>query len=281
MPSILVLGASGIVGRFLLDRLTAEGAVVTAVSRNARPTGPSPGTRWWKIDLSAEGSPQQLPPADVLISLLPIWMTATVLRSSGVPLPARILAFSSTSAITKEASASTSERQLAARLTEGEEDLASLHPSADITIFRPTMIYGGPGDRNVEKVAGQLRRNRYFPLVGSGKGLRQPVHADDLAAAAVQAISVRATVGNIYTLAGGEVLTFRTMIERIGDANGVRPRFIRIPLPLARIALSAASVVPRFASIPPESIARMDKDMTFDNSDAQKAFAYLPRNFQP
>jgi uncharacterized protein YbjT (DUF2867 family) len=281
VANILVLGGSSLVGRYLMPKLVTAGYRVVAPSRNPPMQQESDGLRWINLDLGRPCVINDLPEVDIVVSMLPIWMTSELCKAMNGASPLRVVAFSSTSALTKSDSEDVGERELSKRLLAGEADLLRLAPDARITIFRPTMIYGGRGDRNVERVAAQLHRFRLFPLVGHGVGLRQPVHADDLATAVTEALTTPTCEGKSYELSGAEVLSFRSMIERIGCANDVPPIFVNIPLPIARAAIDVASILPRFRGIPRESVARMTKDMVFDHGSAKQDFGFSPREFEP
>ena len=71
------------------------------------------------------------------------------------------------------------------------------------------------------------------------------------------------------------------MVARIGAANGVKPRFVPVSLPMAKALLRAASIAPRFRGIPIEALARTEKDMVFSHAKAATDFGYQPRSFQP
>jgi nucleoside-diphosphate-sugar epimerase len=62
-----------------------------------------------------------------------------------------------------------------------------------------------------------IRRFGFKPLVGGGPGLRQPVHVEDLAIGAIAAASSPASVNKIYSVPGGETLTYRELVGRIFD----------------------------------------------------------------
>ena len=192
MVRVLVLGGSGLVGKFLMPRLVKADYAVVAPSRNPPMQLDCPGVQWVTLDLGRADAIEELPESDVVVSMLPIWMTAKICAAMNANKPLRVVAFSSTSAVTKSHSVDQNERQLSNLLLSGEAELSALAPRVTSTIFRPTMIYGSPGDRNVSRVAAQLRSFRFFPLVARGVGLRQPVHADDLAAATVQALAASA-----------------------------------------------------------------------------------------
>lgn len=277
--TVTLLGATGFVGRRILRDLEEQGFKVEAVSRQPRPTGLSQNIGWTQADLNDPTAVATIPWSETVISTVLISITTQVVENWIPSDSRRLVAFSSTSALTKSNSSESADRATSALLRNGEARLRDLHPHA--TIIRPTMIYGGPGDRNVERVARQLQRFPVFPLVGSGLGLRQPVHADDLAKAAILALSSPLAEGKVYNLAGSEVLPFRQMITRIGAANNVNVRFIPLPLVVARAALHVVSPLPRFKGIPVGSLERMTQDLVFDNFQATVDFRYSPRDFIP
>jgi nucleoside-diphosphate-sugar epimerase len=116
---VLVLGATSLVGRFLLPRLVDAGVAVAALSRRP-PAGPAPGVAWIEGDVHDPELPGRLPPAAVVFSLAPIWLLPPLLPVLVAGGMQRLVAFSSTSRFTKAASPEASERAVAQRLAEGE-----------------------------------------------------------------------------------------------------------------------------------------------------------------
>src|ERR1700716_2292224 len=70
---------------------------------------------------------------------------------------------------------------------------------------------------------------RPMPLVGGGPGLRQPVHAEDLAIGAISAAGNSAAINKFYSLPGGETLAYSEMISRIFDGLGTPRRTVSVP----------------------------------------------------
>lgn len=282
MADVLMLGSTGLVGSLLLQRLSEAGHNVTAVSRRAEPGVELPGVTWHQADVTTPDGIDSLPTRPVLVSSVQIEVTAGVAEHMIDRGLSRVVAFSSTSALTKTDASSPAERALAAKLMGGERRLAALAPTLESTILRPTMIYGRRGDRNVERIADQVSRLPVFPLIGGGRGLRQPVHAADLADAAVQALDAPAAAGQTYNLSGGEILSVRDLVSRVGEVHGKRVRFVNMPLPVAKAGLRAAGVViPRFRNVPAGALERMTKDLVFDHTAASTDFGYAPRAFTP
>jgi len=191
------------------------------------------------------------------------------------------IAFGSTSRYTKAGSPAAREQRIVASLVAGEESLAAQCVAAGIdwTLFRPTLIHGAGLDRNVMVIASAIRRLGVFPLVGGGRGLRQPVHADDLASACLAALGHPAAAGKAYDVSGGEVLAYRTMVERVFEALDRRARFVPVPVAVVGLALRALSMLPRYRDFNPEMARRMAADMTFVHDAATRDLGYRPRGF--
>lgn len=262
MRTLLIFGASGAVGGFLLPRLPVHWRPIP-ISRKARPG-------WIRGDLSDPEA--SWPDADAAISLGPLDAFAAWLRNRNAMSLQRIIAFSSMSADSKRDSDDSEERAVARRLQDSEETLRAISAERGIalTIFRPTLIYGAGSDRSLAPIARFLRRWRIAPIPVGATGLRQPVHAADLAAACIAVLENSASNGKTYALGGGERLSFRVMILRMRAAASAVP----VPIPLAALGFLA-----RHASINAAAIRRLRVPLVADNTDAARDFGYAPRRF--
>jgi nucleoside-diphosphate-sugar epimerase len=277
----MVLGGTGVVGHFLLPRLAAAGWRVRAVSRRPRPRDLAPGTTWEVHDVTRGLNGLAAAGETTLFHAAPLWLLPPLLAELAARGVSRVIAFSSTSRFTKQDSASAASRGLARALADAEDALASGCGAHHIawTVFRPTLIYGAGLDRNVSAIARLARRCGVFPLAGDARGLRQPVHADDLARACLQAVDEPRTFGRAYDLTGGSTLTYREMVEQIFAAVGRHPRLPRVPLPMLRAGLRLARGLPILRGVPADAAERMNVDQAFDCSDARRDFGYAPRMF--
>jgi nucleoside-diphosphate-sugar epimerase len=220
-----------------------------------------------------------LPSIPQWIAVCPIWAVAEqfpLLEASGAR---RLVALSSTSRFTKRDSAAASERSLAARLAAAEDTLLERSRTTGIatTILRPTMIYDGIHDGNIARIAAFIRRFGFYPVAGGATGLRQPIHADDVAAACLATLG-HGGLRDAYDISGGETLTYRDMVRRIFAWLDRRPRLATIPLPLVRAAAPLASLLPGLESLPTMA-ARMNEDLVFDHGVASQDFGFQPRAF--
>jgi len=273
MP-VLVFGGSSQIGRFLLPRLLARGAVVTAVSRRAR--APQPGLRWLQGSLP-NALPRDLPHPSAIVSFGPLlpfaeWLSRADFGSE----PPRVVATSSMSAETKRDSGVPAERAIAKLLQDGEQALAGAcaRHGAPWTVLRPTLIYGAGLDKSLSPIARRAWRTRVFPLP-AGRGLRQPVHADDLALAVLAALETPASAGRILSIGGGERFTACEMFARV---RRTLPH-ANLPLPLPAWLLHAGQ---RFAPAKWRGpLARLDMDLVADNGEIERLLDVAPRAFQP
>ena len=275
-----MLGATSLIGRFLIPRLDAMGVETIALSRGPARRG-SDTLRWLQADLDNPNLEAALPQIATVISLMPIWHlpgALKALRASGMT---RLVAFSSTSVFTKAGSDDEKERLVALDLADGEAAVVGFCGQNEVawTILRPTLIYAEGQDQNVTRLARLIRRIGFIPLYGKGEGRRQPVHADDLAVGALLAAIRPAAPGKTYDLPGGEILTYRLMVERIFQGLGRRPRVLAAPAWLWGLAFALARPVMKGASV--QMGKRMDKDLVFKSILAEEDLSWSPRAFHP
>lgn len=278
MRSALVFGGSGQIGRPLLTRLHRRGWQVHAVSRRAQPS--MPGVQWWRGNLdTTPGLPAAV---DAIFSCGPLDHFARWYAQSTIACP-RVVAFGSTSIDVKQDSGDAEERDVAARLRNGERIVkeAADRRGAAATLLRPTLIYGAAGDRTLTRIATIAQRWHRFVLPRDATGLRQPVHADDLAHAAFAVLDMEATHGRAYALPGGEILRYREMVERVLAVLQPPASLHVVPAPLFRTLLSLAHAAGIARDFGDAALARMRQDLVFDLEPARRDFGYAPRPFEP
>lgn len=278
MRSALVFGGSGQVGRPLLARLRRRGWQVVAVSRRAQPA--MPGVRWLRGDLEAvEGLP---PRVDAIFSCGPLDHFARWYAQSSVESP-RVVAFGSTSVEVKQDSADAAERDLAARLRDGEAGVleAASARGAAATLLRPTLVYGAGDDRTLTRIAAIAARWHRFALPRDATGLRQPVHVEDLGLAAFAVLDAPATHGRVYALPGGETLAYCNMVARVLATLRPPAKLHLLPPGAFRALLSLAHAVGIARDFGAAALARMREDLVFDIEPARRDFGYAPRSFEP
>jgi nucleoside-diphosphate-sugar epimerase len=274
----LVIGGTGLVGGYIVEHLVRNGERPLVLSRSSQQG--KPDVDWVRGDLER---PETLdcPTVETIYCTANAVLLPAALPRFFSPFLKRIVVFSSTSVMTKLDSEVTTERDIIRRLADAEETIAAQCEQHNVgwTILRPTLIYAEGRDTNITPLSRVIRKFRFMPLVGGGLGLRQPVHAEDLAVGAIAAASSPAAENNVYSLPGGETITYREMIGRIFDGLRMPRRAVSIPAALWRASFVVAK--PLFPNGNVAMGMRMMKDMAFDSSAAVRDFGWNPRNFHP
>ena len=269
---ILLTGATSQLGHAALPLLAGADAEVIALSRDSFVES-STHMEWTRGALP-DAMPS-LPVFDAIISFGPLdglaeWLSTQANAQAGI-----VVATSSMSAVSKRDSDVPEDRAVAERLLRGE--IALQHECERLgmrwAILRPTMIYGIGRDRNLTPIAQRALRSRVFPMP-PGRGLRQPVHAQDVAQAALSAVRNEAASSRVIELGGGERVPVDEMFRR------VRASLDRSTLPVAvpSVVLPLASrLLPRLRG----ALSRLDQDLVADNTIATEVLGVHPRPFRP
>ncbi len=280
--AIIVTGASSQIGRFLLPLLAAKGMQVHAISRNppACPQATPSRIIWHGIDINDRSTSITIP-AFALIHLAPLVTLPPLIATLAQLGVNRIIAFGSTSRFSKIHSTSRQEQEQVKGFIDAEQALAKQCERLDIgwTLLRPTLIYGCGLDKNITNIARFIRRFGFFPMVGRGIGLRQPVHAEDLAQASVTALERPNARNKAYNLSGGRTLTYQAMVETIFHALGKKPRMIHLPLGVLQGFLAGLRLLPGYGYITPAMAGRINEDLCFDHQEATRDLDFEPRPF--
>ena len=277
-----LLGATSLIGECLLKQLIQNDWRITAFSR--RPiTQSHPQITWQQLDttnrLRVCTEKNNIP---FWICAAPIWIIPEQFDLLSAYGARRIVVLSSTSRFTKNTSPDPSERRIAQQLIESEEFVQTWAATHGVKwiILRPTLIYGHGQDKNIAEIARFIRRFGFFPLLGSARGLRQPIHVEDVASACYMALNTLNLINRSYNLTGEETLSYREMIKRIFEALNLPPRMLTIPLWFFQIAAWGLSCLPRYRNWTSAMAERMNQDLTFDCSDAKRDLNFSPRPFK-
>jgi NADH dehydrogenase len=112
----------------------------------------------------------------------------------------------------------------------GEAGVLEHFPQA--VILRPSVVFG-PEDQFFNRFAGMATLSPVLPIVGPDTRF-QPVHVDDVAAAAELAVLGRAKPG-IYELGGPEVASFRELMQQMLAVIERRRLILRVPFVVAGV----------------------------------------------
>lgn len=277
---IIILGANGAVGRSFMQQLAARGLAAEVLSRRHIdvPAGFSPTLIDW-----ANPCGWKPPAGAIVISFLPLWILADILPlMKGI---GKIVATGSTSIFGKANSDDPHELEIVSLLKNAEERLRMWAKGEGViwTLLRPTLIYNSIDDNNIARIARFIRRCRFLPLASPARGLRQPIHAQDVAKAALHSLNSPATANRSLNIAGGEILSYREMTDRIFAALGCPPRYLMLPTPLLKTGFRIARCFGFFIErdFGAAIFDRMNEDLIFEAAEGMRALDYQPRPFTP
>lgn len=265
----LVTGASGLTGSEIVARLQERGTEVIAIVRDPARAGLVPkGVATAVADCAdATAMSPLLERADTLVHVAGILLGPRLAAMSALAAPARVVVVSS-------AAVGSRHRRSAALYRQGEDAIRAVR--ADTLFVRPTMIYGSVRDRNVHHAVDFARRFRFLPIFGDGTGLVQPIHFEDLAAAAVEL--ARGDASGLVDAGGATPISLRDAAVAILNALGLAHRIIRVPMTAAMAAARIVDLAARSRSL--ERLERMTEPRTADNSRLVELVRARPRDFR-
>ena len=110
-------------------------------------------------------------------------------------------------------------------------------------VFRPSTLFGDPGPNHPE-FAKRLWETLVkpfpvLPVFGDGQYQLQPVHVKACADAMAEAVTRDASNGVAYCVAGHERISYRETLRRIARGGGIRPKpTAPVPIPVARLGVN-------------------------------------------
>ncbi len=247
---VTVFGGSGFIGRYVVERLADQGAVVTVAVRDPekakflRPLGQVGQITPIAVNVrDAAAVAGAVDGADAVVNLVGILFKRGRQNFAAVHVdaPAMIARACAEAGVKRLVHVSA----IGARTTAwseyhrskgaGEEALREHFPGA--TILRPSIVFG-PEDGFFNLFGALARVLPALPLYGGGKTRFQPVYVGDVAAAIVNALGNPDAVGKTYELGGPSVYTFAELME-IVLAETRRHRLL-VPIPFAVGQVQAA-----------------------------------------
>lgn len=163
----------------------------------------------------------------------------------------------------------------------------ALQSGLDVTVFRPSVIFGDP--RGKMEFATQLCNEMVrspVPAVNffsgfnpnSGAVLMSPVHVQDVADAFVCALSNDECVGKTYQLGGPEILTWKEILRRIAKAAGRRKWILPMPIGVMRFAATLFDSLP-FFPVTREQLTMLQEGNVADPSELVTLIDRQPTGF--
>ena len=160
----------------------------------------------------------------------------------------------------------------------GEEEVR--RSGIPFCILRPSLIFG-EGDGFVTQMMETMRSAPLFrPVPGSGKPRFRPIFIDDVTACFFSALTADAATNQTIELGGADELTLNEVLAEIARCAGVRKPAVHIPLPLM---FAGAAVMQKLLRNPPvttDQLRMLREGSTCDIGPMKRIFGIDPRGFK-
>jgi NADH dehydrogenase len=254
---VLVTGASGYVGSYLVPALLAEGHTVRALSRSPE-DGLRDGVEAVAGDVTDPGSlAGAFAGVDAVVHLVGIidespsrGVTFQRIHVDGTRNVAEATRASGVERfVHMSANGARPDGRSAYQTTKWEaEEIVRAMGFEHLVVFRPSTLFGDPGPDNPE-FAKRLwetlvRPFPVLPVFGRGDYELQPVHVRACAEAMARAVARDASGGKSYCVAGTERIRYNEVLRRIARGGGIAPKpTAPVPIFAARIGVNTLGKV--------------------------------------
>tara|TARA_B100000029_G_C17583070_1_gene960261 strand:- start:401 stop:1291 length:891 start_codon:yes stop_codon:yes gene_type:complete len=142
-------------------------------------------------------------------------------------------------------------------------------------IIKSTMIFGVKNDLNIERITKLLIKYPFFPIVGNGQTLYQPIHYYDLSQTIVKAFNLENNTGKKIMVGGKDKIQYIDLIKLIKKKINSKSIIIKIPYKITYILLLIISKIMRKKFII-EKIRSINIDRDVINTEAEKILDHHP-----
>lgn len=250
-----VFGASGFIGRYVVQRLAERDYVVRAAMRDTasggflRPLGDAGRIVPLYAPLDNEAAVRRaVAGAECVVNLVGILAerrrgdfervhhlgAAAIARQAAAAGVERLVHVSAIGADP------TSPSRYARSKAQGEAAMRAAFPA--VTILRPSIVFG-PEDQFFNRFAAMAARLPALPVI-EGDTRFQPVYAGDVAAAVMAALDRPAAAGQTYELGGPDITSFRDLLDYINRETGHHRRLVTLPRWFARLQAGVLERLP-------------------------------------
>ena len=162
----------------------------------------------------------------------------------------------------------------------------------NVTILRPTLIYGSRYDRKMSELVNFISKNNFVPIVGFGNNLFQPVHGKDLANAYWSVLKNKENLKRRdYNLSGRDESAYKDMLRVMSEYLDKKIILIFLPYGICLFFVYLYTVIhfifkwrdpypEKSLIVTTEQVKRMTEDKAFSFQASADDFGYSPMSFE-
>lgn len=146
------------------------------------------------------------------------------------------------------------------------------------TAIRPRAIYGRHDRALLPRLIEAMQRGK-VPMIAGGRALIDVTHRRDAARAMI--LAADGPEGRVWNITSGEAFTFRELVEIAGRQSGIAFRTVPIPYHIAKTLAALAETIARIGGgkeprLTRQAVASLGRSLTLDISAAQRDLGYRP-----
>ncbi len=163
--------------------------------------------------------------------------------------------------------------------TKAEADRLFHASNVPVTTLRSSLVYGDK-ESGVFGTIVRYSKLPFIPMIGNGKARFRPIHRSDLATIILTTLETSACSGNIYDVGGPDLVSLDEIAEQIMNAQKIDRPILHLPVWMGLAIAGAAS----FLRNPPLTVSNVlgsTVDVPMDLSPLAKDIGSLPtRTFE-
>ncbi len=298
MTTVLVTGASGFVGSYVVPELAAAGHRVVALVRSPQAgeviTRRLPRGLAGKVELRSGDvmDPATLGPAlagvDAVVHLVAIprdWNGGKDLLNVNLDGTRNVIAAMEAAGVRRlvhlGALGVEDREELNYAKSKARAEAAVRASGLEWTILKPSLLFG-PRDGFFNIVADLVRVPLpIVPVPGNGRSRFQPLHVADLALGMRLALERPETVGQAFELGGPRVWTYREIAGEVARTMGKRRLIVPMPVPIISLVAGLAEKLRlRFFPVATDQLRQLALDNVGQLDSVHRAFGFVPRKME-
>ena len=294
---VFLTGATGFVGKYMLERLLIEGHAVRAAVRGqqgqepralsrAEQLGRRDDLQWVPGDVvQGSGLDEGMQGCDAVIHLVGIILekgTNTFERVHHLGTRNVVEAAKRTGIkrfVQMSALGVRADGVAAYQITKwkGEEEVRQ--SGIPFCILRPSLIFG-EGDGFVTQMMATMRSAPFFrPVPGDGTPKFRPIAVQDVTTCFARALTCEAATNRTIDLGGADELTLNEVLSEIARCAGVSKPAVHIPMPLMFAGASVAQKILSNSPVTVDQLRMLKEGSTCEIEPMKRIFGISPRGF--
>ena len=270
---IAVTGAFSYSGKYITQRLLARGEeVITLTGHPNRPDPFDGKVKAFPLDFDEAGMTESLRGADVLVNTY--WVRfdkGENTQPRAVENTKKLVNAAVKAGVKRIVHISIANPSADSHLPyywgKAANEKAVTESGLSYAILRPTVLVGGGQDVLINNIAFLLRRFPFFFIPGDGSYGIQPVHVEDLAELAVEAVYSKENY--VIDAVGPDSYTFMELVQIVGESIGVKRLTISVPPRMALFAAQFLSLFLKDVLLTPEEVDGLSSNLLVSKEPAR------------